>query len=557
MILKLNNNNMKTHLLNALAALLLLLSPAVVSAQVPTLGTAADFVLFTTDGAVLNQNALSLITGNVGTNNGSSTGFSNVNGVMHTADGASAQCKTDLELANGQLNSAVVTISPNHGPSLGAPGVGETLVEGVYEIPSASNLTDVLNLSGNSSSVFIFKIGGAFSTAVNSEVNLIGGVTACNVFWQVNGLVSMATGTKMKGTVIATNFAINMTGVTLEGRALAIIGAITVDGVVAKTPIGCGSPNPTATLNGPAAPVLGSTECYALFSSAGDVTNTNTAALFTGDIGTNVGVATGFILSNVTGTVHLIPDVSTGICKNDLLTVYDYLNGLVYDIELLYPVQLGNDLVLTPHTYILKSATSLTGNLYLDAQNNANAVFVIQVNGALTTSSGAQVILVNGAQAKNVYWKVSDGLVNIETNSVFIGTIVANAGAIGFKSGVILEGRALTIAGAVATAAISAIMPPGCTSTGIRSYNDGNPNKEVTVYPNPSSGSVTFRMNDASRINYYELRIYNVRGAEVMTTKITEQSTTLKTGSLPSGIYLYKIFGNNKLIKSGKLVSKQ
>jgi hypothetical protein len=112
---------MKTHLLNALAALLLLLSPALIFAQVPTLGTAADFVLFTTDGAVLNQNALSLLTGNVGTNNGSSTGFSNVNGVMHAADGASAQCKTDLELANGQLNSAVVTISPNHGPSLGAP----------------------------------------------------------------------------------------------------------------------------------------------------------------------------------------------------------------------------------------------------------------------------------------------------------------------------------------------------------------------------------------------------------------------------------------------------
>src|SRR6185295_3104258 len=102
------------------------------------------------------------------------------------------------------------------------------------------------------------------------KIKLINGAHACNVFWKVEGLVSMASGTIMRGTVIANNAAINMSaGVKLEGRALSTTGAITVDGVLASTPTGCGSP----ILTGPGAPALLSTECYALFSGNGPVTN--------------------------------------------------------------------------------------------------------------------------------------------------------------------------------------------------------------------------------------------------------------------------------------------
>ena len=78
---------------------------------------------------------------------------------------------------------------------------------------------------------------------------------ACNVFWKVEGLVSLAAGTFMRGTIIANNAAINLsTGDTLEGRALTTNGAVSVDGVLTYTPIGCGSP----VLTGPKAPALGS-----------------------------------------------------------------------------------------------------------------------------------------------------------------------------------------------------------------------------------------------------------------------------------------------------------
>jgi hypothetical protein len=54
---------------------------------------------------------------------------------------------------------------------------------------------------------------------------------------------------------------------TLEGRALTTKGAVTVNGVLAFTPIGCGSP----VLTGPKAPALGTAACYAIFSSTGAV----------------------------------------------------------------------------------------------------------------------------------------------------------------------------------------------------------------------------------------------------------------------------------------------
>jgi len=391
--------------------------PNVNFGQAPNLGTAADFVLFSTNGAVSNT-GLSQITGNVGTNSGSSTNFGNVNGIMHDNDGASAKCATDLLIAYNQLNSAIPTFFP--APLLGN---GVTLNAGIYSISGAAtlNLDLKLDAKGDANAVFIFQIKGSFSTNASSEIKLLNGAKACNVFWKVEGLVNMASGTTMRGTIIANNAAIVMgSGNTLEGRALSTTGAITVDGVFAYTPIGCGSP----TLTGPVAPDLASTACYAIFSANGAVTNTGITNI-KGDVGSNVGQTTGFDALLVKGAIHPIPDASTAKCAADLLIVYNYLNTLPTDIELLYPVQFGSDLVLTPHTYLLNAATVLTNSVYLNAQGNANAVFVIQINGALSTGTYSKVILMNGAQSKNVFWKI-EGAGSINNYSVFRGTIICN-----------------------------------------------------------------------------------------------------------------------------------
>lgn len=448
---------MKTKILSILTVVTLLSFPSVNFGQAPTLGTAANFVLFSTNGSVSNS-GISQVTGNVGTNNGSSTAFGNVNGVMHDNDGASAQCAADLLIAYNQLNSTVPDFV--QAPLLGN---GDTLIAGVYSISGATtlNLNLILNAKGNPKAVFVFLIQGSLSTNAGSKIKLINGARASNVYWKVEGLVSMASGTTMRGTIIANNAAINMnTGDTLEGRALSTAGAITIDGVLAYTPVGADSP----FLQGPAAPTLGTAACYSIFSSDGAVSNTGISHIL-GDVGSNNGSATGFDALLVTGAIHAIPDVSTAKCSADLLKAYNEINALPYDIELLYPAQFGNNLVLTPHTYLMNGAATFTDTLFLNAQGNANAVFVIQINGALSTSTYSNVVLLNGALSKNVYWKI-EGAVSINNYSVFRGTIICNNGALGaLNAGVTLDGRALTTTGALTTTAMSTTMIPVCNSS--------------------------------------------------------------------------------------------
>lgn len=445
---------MSSKLFNLIVALVLFLTPTITYSQAPDLGTAADFVLFSADGAVLNTST-SQITGNVGTNNGSNTGFGNVNGGMHAADGVTFQAAADLLSAYNELDNKIPEYFP--APLLGN---GQILIEGVYYISAAAtlNLDLTFDAEGNSDAVFIVQIDGPLSAGANSSVNLINGAQACNVFWKIEGLVDFASGTTMRGTIVVNNAAINLgADNTLEGRALTTTGAVTVGGLYAYTPIGCGSPE----LLGPTAPTLGDAACYGIFSSDGPVTNAGITNVI-GDVGTNVGLTTGFDPLLVTGDIHPIPDASTAAASADLLNAYNYLNGLAHDIELLYPAQFGANLELTPHTYVLNGATTLTDTLYLNARGNEDAVFVIKIYGALSAGAYSTVVLTNGALAKNVYWMIN-GAVGINVYSVFNGTIISQ-GAINLYTGATINGRAMTGVGAIETNAINsaASLPPSC-----------------------------------------------------------------------------------------------
>src|SRR5688572_16226632 len=127
---------MKNKLLHILAILGLSLAPNTSFGQVIDLGTASNFVLFSTVGAVSNT-GITHLTGHVGTNSGSSTGFGNVDGGMYDGGPVSAQCATDLLIAYNQLNATIPTFFP--APLLGN---GQTLTPGVHEISGAA----ILNL---------------------------------------------------------------------------------------------------------------------------------------------------------------------------------------------------------------------------------------------------------------------------------------------------------------------------------------------------------------------------------------------------------------------------
>jgi len=222
---------MKNNLLFAIATTVAILTfPLQNSGQAPDLGTAANFVLFTTTGAV-GSTGISNITGDVGSGNGAITGFGGLNGSIYNADAVTTQASADLMVAYNQLNSDIPTFFP--GPVLGN---GQVLTAGVYFFPAAVSLvTDLyLDAQGDANAVFIFQIGGAFSTAASSQVILINGALAANIFWKVEGAVPMAAGTVMRGTIISNNAAISMgVGGILEGRALSTTGAVSIYGSLA------------------------------------------------------------------------------------------------------------------------------------------------------------------------------------------------------------------------------------------------------------------------------------------------------------------------------------
>jgi hypothetical protein len=116
---------------------------------------------------------------------------------------------------------------------------------------------------------------------------------------------------------------------------------------------------------------------------------------------------------------------------------------------------------LTPGTYTAAAGSFMIqgGDLTLDAQGDANAVWVFQMATTLTVGGpGAafpeSVLLVNGAQAKNVYWQVgSAATINAAGGGTMVGTIISQAGATfstaGNTSIVTLNGRVLSLGASV------------------------------------------------------------------------------------------------------------
>jgi hypothetical protein len=304
---------MKKNLPVNLIVLFLLIIPSESKSQVINLGVAESYAIYTTGGAVTNSGAIykSNVTGNIGTSSDPTLpGFGNIDGDLTSVANTTLNTQLNSAVLNvyNELNITIPTLFP--APLLGN---NQILYAGIYEVAGATVLNSILTLDAqsNPNEVFIFKINGVFSANAAAKIKLINGALACNVFWKVEGLISSANNTSLKGTFLANNAAIVMNpGDTLEGRLLSIQGAISVSELQAYLPSGCGS----SVLTGPTAPTLASAACFASFSSNGVNINTGISTI-TGDVGTNgsTDLTTGYNALLVNGDIHPIPDMTTGI----------------------------------------------------------------------------------------------------------------------------------------------------------------------------------------------------------------------------------------------------
>jgi hypothetical protein len=190
---------------------------------------------------------------------------------------------------------------------------------------------------------------------------------------------------------------------------------------------------------------FGSAMNLAVLAGSG-ITNTG-ATIITGDMalspGTSVG---GFPPGILNGTLH-INDSLANNAKLILTAAYNDAAGRTATDLVSIAGNIGG-LTLSPGLY--KSTSSLaisSGDLTFDAKGNADAVFIIQVASAFTTTSGRKIILSGGAQASHIFWQIGSSA-TFGTSSVLKGTFMVME-SVSFGTGATLDGRALARSGAV------------------------------------------------------------------------------------------------------------
>ncbi|MCW2541238.1 MAG: hypothetical protein JWN95_2963 [Frankiales bacterium] len=188
---------------------------------------------------------------------------------------------------------------------------------------------------------------------------------------------------------------------------------------------------------------LGTAAQFAVLAGS-TITNTGPTTI-TGDVGLSPGTAiTGFPPGQVTGTVHAADAVALQ-AKNDLTAAYNDAASRATTATV--PVELGGT-TKTAGVYDSPAGTfGITGTLTLDGQGDTSSVFIFKAASTLITASASKVVLINGARAANVYWKVGSSA-TLGTYSTMRGNILALA-SITVTTGVTVKGRVLTQTAAV------------------------------------------------------------------------------------------------------------
>ena len=134
------------------------------------------------------------------------------------------------------------------GPTLNAL----TLTPGVYDASGAANMaasqTLTLDGQGNSNAVFVMRIHGALTLGANDVVNLVNVAQPANVFWIVDGAVTIGAHTSIAGVMISPAAITLGANANVRGQVVSTSDAITLDSnTITNTSSPSGTSTPTAT----------------------------------------------------------------------------------------------------------------------------------------------------------------------------------------------------------------------------------------------------------------------------------------------------------------------
>lgn len=283
------------------------------------------------------------------------------------------------------------------------------------------------------------------------------------------------------------------------------------------------------------------------------------SSAITGDVGISPSAETyitGFNLTDntgyatspqVTGTVYAsdmaspTPSNLTTAISDMEIAFTDAAGRVVPDFVELHVGDLGGK-TLIPGLY--KWGNTVIAPSSFEINGDENAVWIFQIAGDLTISSGINVTLSGGAKAQNIFWQVS-GEVTIGTNAHFEGIILSMT-AINLRTGASLNGRAL--AQSAITLDQNTVTQPTFSQVTSNEETDLSQAGKFALsqnYPNP--------FNPSTAINYQvpvnaevRLEVFNMLGQSVallVNDQKTAGSHTVRfdASDLSSGMYFYQI----------------
>lgn len=179
--------------------------------------------------STLTSTGATVITGSCGTCPGTAiTGFPPGVCTVTTSAGGTAGCAAKAACLNA-YNTALAA-----GPTtalLSADLGGLTLKPGVYTFPTNGvTLTGILTLNGTVSAKgqFIFHINTTFGAQAASQIKLINGAQACNVYFVVGSSATVGGGAILKGNILAYTSIAASAAASNSGTWCALNGAVTL-----------------------------------------------------------------------------------------------------------------------------------------------------------------------------------------------------------------------------------------------------------------------------------------------------------------------------------------
>lgn len=208
------------------SSFMVIATPLASAATAISLGQASNFAVLA--GGGISNTGATTIQGDIGlypTVNYSDSGTVVLSGLYHFGNATAIGAKTDL--ATAYASAVAAAPSSVFTADLG----GQTLVPGVYSNPTGLGVTGTLTLDaqGNPNAIFILQTPASLNTAASSQINIVNGGQACNVFWQVGTTTTLGANSDFKGTILTNlNFTSGASAKVL-GRILSLGGSVALN----------------------------------------------------------------------------------------------------------------------------------------------------------------------------------------------------------------------------------------------------------------------------------------------------------------------------------------